>query len=131
MAGKLLVWSLAPVFRFDSGMFNWFDWELLFCCPFIFLCCGKLGISFGSHARKKNQFVITLIGQFYLYYIITKLKLFFRNFTLYTAYSRIDRGNLVLRHSVLHFHIVKFDIACFVAELNVVFCRTWSMKFKY
>ena len=40
------------------------------------------------------------------------------SFPLYPAYSRVDKGHVVLRHSILHFPSNFGGIACWMAELN-------------
>ena len=37
---------------------------------------------------------------------------------MYPAYSRVGRGNLVLRHSIPHFPTIFLGIVCWVEELN-------------
>lgn len=52
------------------------------------------------------------------------------NFTLYLAYSREGRGNLVSKHCVHHFTTNFRDIACLVPKLNSTLCLfTKTRKF--
>ena len=61
-----------------------------------------------------------------------RVDFFFISFTLYPAHSRVDWGNLVLRHSVPHFPPNSGGIACWVAELNAALCLdTRAKKWKY
>ena len=60
------------------------------------------------------------MNKFIFYYISFRV-------TLYPAYSWLGRGNLVLRHSVLHFPPNFKDIARWVAELNTVTRRAYHL----
>ena len=49
---------------------------------------------------------------------------------------KVGRGNLVLRHSVLHFSPSSGGIACWVAELKAALClearaKKWKYKCKW
>ena len=52
-------------------------------------------------------------------------QVFFFRFTLYPAYSKVGKGNLVLRHSALHFLPNSGGIAC-VAKLNTELSTFWT-----
>ena len=56
----------------------------------------------------------------------------FISFTLHPAHSRVGRGNLVLRHSVLYCPPNSGGIACWVTELNAALCLgIKAKKLKY
>ena len=49
-------------------------------------------------------------GLEYTEYLTKDLLCFFFTLTLYTVYDGVGRGNLVLRRSVSHFHLIIRDI---------------------
>ena len=59
-------------------------------------------------------------------------KLLFFCLYFHTNHSRVGRGKLVLRHSVLHFLLNSGGIACWVAELKAALSHeTKAKKWKY
>ena len=59
------------------------------------------------------------------YFVKNNICLF--NFNLYSAHSKL-KGNLVVRHSVIHFRPNSRDIACLVAEFNAALCFDTVVK---
>ena len=60
--------------------------------------------------------------------VLDTLYIYFFNFKLYPAHSRVGRGNLVLWHSVPLFLPNSGGIACWVAQLNAALCLDTSWR---
>ena len=84
----------------------------------IFLFWGNPNLSFLMTSCFRRWYVSSL-DKAYSCGIENIIIIVFVTFTLYPAYSRVDRGKLVLRHSVPHLPPNSGSIACLVAELNV------------
>ena len=90
------------------------------CCGF---CCFFLHL---RHVLWKKMFLQKRNCHYFLY-----------SFTLYSAYTRISRKRLVLRHSASHFSLNSGGIACWVTQLNTALSldtrkkklKIWNISF--
>lgn len=67
IAGKFIVWSFIPVSTALDGAGGLVPLLLL---VFIFLCCGKVGIIFGSQAEKKTSSIFHKFSRWDVFYLI-------------------------------------------------------------